>query len=572
MTMMRRLFAIVLVVIYQPALAFDETYYVRDDDGGPYGNQSGVGWANAFAGMAAVSYGTGAGQVGPGDLLCLDGEVANTADTVLSQGGTSAVVPLTVSGSGYSGCNDASDTGSGTLRKTQTGGTAALTIHPSAQFVVLRDVTIRGGGTSSVGADGLRTGTRGQSQTGIQVGPNVVVMNASDEGVELGSNTVGGVEVDCDPVFGSVDASSCEFALKVDNTRNDGIACYTPGAVVRKFQIHNSGRNIGGNNDGLAVYDDANTDSDCWGGDFAFGYVTNHSPAGANAGSAAIDVQITGTPPVGLEYVYLRSILITDSVRCAKANTTPTKISGVITQACDNGVQLEFNADTEWWNSNFYGSHVNMNTNTGETRNQIFKNNLSWVQDGWLNDAANHKHFAIALHAGPSKPNRFYYLDHNVYRDDSMFGYTHGDSTCQANYLGPNGCLLAVWTTVNAGSHGAPWDTNSQETATSPFVGPLPSVNEGVTTTDRLDPAEADTGMRLAVAHLARTAGIEPPVWVQDFCGNDYVDAGGGEYAVGAFEPSNTSCDVWAGVSGPGLPAGPNKRSFGGTPATGGIW
>ena len=145
--------------------AFDEVYYVRDDDGGPYGNQSGVGWANAFAGMAAVSYGTGAGQVGPGDLLCIDGDVVSSANVTVTQGGTSTLVPFTISGSGFASCNDGSDSGTGKVRLDIAGSGAVMNIR--GDFTTVRDLTVQGAGAStpSVGADGLSVGIRGRLRT-----------------------------------------------------------------------------------------------------------------------------------------------------------------------------------------------------------------------------------------------------------------------------------------------------------------------------------------------------------------------------------------------------------------------
>src|SRR3990172_7898627 len=114
--MIRRALSIAVVLLSSSALAFDETYYVRDDGGGPYGDQSGVGWANAFAGWQAITFGTDAGQVGPGDLVCIDGDVARATGNALTQGGTSALVPITIAGSGFASCNDPSDSGTGKLR------------------------------------------------------------------------------------------------------------------------------------------------------------------------------------------------------------------------------------------------------------------------------------------------------------------------------------------------------------------------------------------------------------------------------------------------------------------------
>ena len=571
---MRRLFAILLAVICQGAHAFDETYYVRDDDGGPYGNQSGVGWANAFAGWQAIAFGTGAGQAGPGDLICVDGDVASISDNNIAQGGTSAIAPLTVAGAGYSSCNDASDSGSGKLRKQDFSGTGVLFIQSTAQWVTVRDITVEGFGTGTVGADGIRVGAQGVSQNGIQIGPGVIIIKASDEGIDFNSNTPGGIEIDCDPVFGQIDHLSCAFSLQVDTTRSDGISCRTPQVIARKFQVFNSGRNTGGNNDGLAMYDSGNNGSDCWAFDWRFFWVSNHGGTTVNAGSAAIDIQVNGIPPQGMEISYLQSGLVTGSIRCLKNLAAPqqsTRVSGVILQACRPSIHVYYNGVLDLWNTTVYGGITNYNHSGSQNscvgpscRNVANHNSIYWPRDADINNVATPFVSLWILGTAPF----LYTFDYNVVRTGTMFGYTNDVNNFCKN---SNACPLADWESINPGK-GSPWDQNSQETSVYPFIGPLPSVNEPDTSTDLLTPVSANTGARLAAAHVTRTAGTAPPAWARDFCGNTYVDAGGGDYAVGAFEPSNTSCDVWTGVSGPAPPPAPNKRSFGGSPATGGIW
>ena len=292
------------LVFLMPAYVygFAETYYVRDD-GGSYGLEDGSNWANAFKGWSDIAFGPGANQVGPGDLLCVDGIVGSLSDSSISVGGTSAIVPLTLAGSGFTSCNDPSDIGSGTIKKEQISGTAVLSVTSGADYVIVRDVTIQGAGSGSVGADGISIGTRGVAQTGIQIGPNVIIKSISDDGLALNANTLGGVEIDCDPVFGQISATGCEYSVKIDTTRNDGISCRTPGVTAVKWQIHNSGRNTSGNNDGLALYDDGATGSDCWAFIGKFFWISNHGGATVAAGSSAIDHQVTGTVPVGLEQI-----------------------------------------------------------------------------------------------------------------------------------------------------------------------------------------------------------------------------------------------------------------------------
>ena len=563
---------IVLAIFSQTALAFTETYYVRDGNGS-YGLENGTSWANAFRGWGDVAFGTGASQVGPDDLLCVDGNITSANTQSLTQGGTAAVTPITIAGSGFASCNDASDTGSGTFTLTIIASTAVLYITPTASYVTLRDITIAGAGTAPSGADGLRIGDRGVGQTGIQIGPNVLVTNISDDGVELNSNTVGGVEIDCNPTFGQIGVSGCSYSLKVDTTRSDGISCRTPGVVARRFEVHNSGRNTSGNNDGLAGYDHATTSSDCFGFDGQYFWVENHGGDPENVGSAAVDWQISELPPVGLEYAYLRSGLITGSVRCLKDLSLDTlRTSGLILQACAPAYYLNFDGRIEYWNNTEYGSQIDFGqTSDGQTapgtRTATRKNSLFWARDAWLN-APTFSPTPVRVRSGTS-PTFNYTLDYNVYRTGTGLGRKDG-TPCQAKLGSENACTLATWKTLNIG-FGSPWDTNSQEVASDPFVGPLPDVNQENTGTDLVDPTDANTGFRLSVGHATRTAGTAPPSWVRDFCGNTYVDAGGGQYAVGAFEPSNADCSAWDNSANPASPT-TDKRSRGGTPATGGIW
>src|SRR3972149_6566383 len=75
---MKTMLWFLLIVLSNPVLAFREVYYVRDDDG-TYGLEDGSNQDNAFKGMSDVVYGDALGQVGPGDLLCVDGDVASSA-------------------------------------------------------------------------------------------------------------------------------------------------------------------------------------------------------------------------------------------------------------------------------------------------------------------------------------------------------------------------------------------------------------------------------------------------------------------------------------------------------------
>src|SRR3990172_1419477 len=361
---------------------------------------------------------------------------------------------------------------------------------------------------------------------------------------ELNSNTVGGVEIDCDPTFGQIGVSGCSYSLKVDTTRSDGISCRTPGVVARRFEVHNSGRNTSGNNDGLAGYDHATTSSDCFGFDGQYFWVENHGGDPENVGSAAVDWQISELPPVGLEYAYLRSGLITGSVRCLKDLSLDTlRTSGLILQACAPAYYLNFDGRIEYWNNTEYGSQIDFGqTSDGQTapgtRTATRKNSLFCARDAWLN-APTFSPTPVRVRSGTS-PTFNYTLDYNVYRTGTGLGRKDG-TPCQAKLGSENACTLATWKTLNIG-FGSPWDTNSQEVASDPFVGPLPDVNQENTGTDLVDPTDANTGFRLSVGHATRTAGTAPPSWVRDFCGNTYVDAGGGQYAVGAFEPSNADC------------------------------
>ena len=554
---------------------FDAIYYVRP--GGPHGDSSGVGWANAFSDWAGIAFGTGAGQVGPNDLLCVDDILSSTVQKTVTQGGTAATTALTIAGSQNSSCNDGSDSNSGTLRMTVAGSGAILKI--SADYVTVRDITIQGNGTGTVGADGIQTSTIGVAQTGIQIGPNVLVKNINDDGVAFNSTTPGGVEVDCNSLFGALDFTSCTYSLRVDTTRNDGIACGTPGITVGKFQLFNTGRNTGGNTDGLAIYD-RGSGSDCFGSTWKFFWIDKHQGPTYNSGSAAIDVQVNGTPPEGLETVTLTGGLITRSARCVKniANGQ-VKVSGVVMQACEPSVVTYASSQTEYWNITSYGGKMGFNQTESNTtsRTDLLKNSLVWGRDAWMGSTTD---IMLSMYGNALMTHT---SDYNVYRDGgggaldgSSFGYSRSTGTlCQSKSVAPNGCPLATWKTQNPG-FGSPWDQNSQEVETLPFVGgaELPDVNQtAAAATDLLTPTETNSVVRLTGGHLARTAGTVPPAWVRDFCGNTYVDAGGGDYAVGAFEPSNTSCSVWAGVGDPPPPpAGPDKSSFGGNPATGGIW
>lgn len=63
-------------------------FYVRPS-GGSYGAEDGTSYADAWDGFANISWGAGAGQVGPGDTLWLDSEATYTEEFALGASGTS---------------------------------------------------------------------------------------------------------------------------------------------------------------------------------------------------------------------------------------------------------------------------------------------------------------------------------------------------------------------------------------------------------------------------------------------------------------------------------------------------
>jgi len=91
---MKRLLLILLLL--WPSLAWGEILYVRPQDGGPYGDDDGTSYANAWDGLDHVVWGTDAGEVGEGDTLYVCG-------THYYDSGGASYLKITVGASGSSG-------------------------------------------------------------------------------------------------------------------------------------------------------------------------------------------------------------------------------------------------------------------------------------------------------------------------------------------------------------------------------------------------------------------------------------------------------------------------------------
>jgi hypothetical protein len=67
--MVKRLFLVIMILLFAAPVWAGTTYYVRPESGGPYGNSDGESYANAFNGLENVPWGEDEDEVGPGDTL-----------------------------------------------------------------------------------------------------------------------------------------------------------------------------------------------------------------------------------------------------------------------------------------------------------------------------------------------------------------------------------------------------------------------------------------------------------------------------------------------------------------------
>lgn len=142
--MKRLLWLVVVAVAGWPALADAETLYVRSS-GGVYGTEDGSSYANAFDGFGDISWGGGAGQVGPGDTLYVCGaHTAMLTVGVVGESGSNIVLD--------GACPD--DAGTVNVGATATMAIEQRSVPEGRDYITVQNLTLIGGTTATIHCNG----------------------------------------------------------------------------------------------------------------------------------------------------------------------------------------------------------------------------------------------------------------------------------------------------------------------------------------------------------------------------------------------------------------------------------
>lgn len=131
---------ICLVAAFSPGLLRAETFWLRSSSG-EYGSEDGTSYANAFDGPSDISWGSGAGNVGAGDILYVCG--ALTENLTLGADGT-AGNPLVIDGR----CPE--ETGSIDVGSSAVHAITYGTSGTNDDYITIQYITLAGGTTSTV--------------------------------------------------------------------------------------------------------------------------------------------------------------------------------------------------------------------------------------------------------------------------------------------------------------------------------------------------------------------------------------------------------------------------------------